>query len=76
MAKRGRPRTRPEPIEPETMVYECIDRRGDGRQFEMSSELTADEAMQRIGVYRRPFTVTRWSKAKPDDKRVVQRLEQ
>lgn len=57
------------------MIYECIDRRGQRHEHRMSGELSAKEAMQRLGVYERPFKVTRWPTGRPDLAHCVQQFE-
>ena len=56
------------------MVYECTDRRGKATQHRLSSELTAKEAMERLGVLERPFTVVRWPEGRPDQAVTVQAM--
>lgn len=73
--KRGRPRKHEKPEPAFCMIYECLDRRGQVHVFPQSSELTAEEAMKRLGVLKRPFQVTRWPKDKPEEGRIVQFFE-
>lgn len=77
MTKRGRPRTRPEPIPPPApgMIYECTDRAGDVHNHKQSGELTAEEAMKRLGVWQRPFRVIRYPVNNERHRRVVQDFE-
>lgn len=48
------------------MQYECTDRRGQVTTHTQSDELTAKEAVQRLGVLERPFKVVRWPTGRPD----------
>ena len=57
------------------MIYECTDRRGVIHTHTMSSELTAREAMERLGVYERPFQVRRYPAGRPDLAHTVQQFE-
>lgn len=57
------------------MIYECTDRRGVAVQHKQSDALSAKEAMQRLGVYERPFQVRRWPEGRPDQARTVQDFE-
>ena len=57
------------------MIYECVDRRGVVHQHRQSDELSAKQAMQRLGVYERPFKVTRWPEGRPDLAHCVQQFE-
>lgn len=57
------------------MIYECVDRRGDRHQHTLSDELSAEEAMKRLGVWQRPFRVSRWPIGRPDQARTVQDFE-
>lgn len=58
------------------MLYECVDRRGVAHLHgPLSSELSGKEAMQRLGVYERPFKVTCWPKGRPDLAHCVQQFE-
>jgi hypothetical protein len=75
MAKRGRPRTRPEPDPPQGMVYECTDRRGEVHLHKQSGELSAQEAMERLGVWQRPFRVRRYPVGQVKEARLVQDFE-
>lgn len=76
MAKRGRPRTRPEKEPPgPAMVYECIDRRGHVKAHIENGELSAEQAMTRLGVLKRPFQVTCWPLGQPMLRRIVQYFE-
>lgn len=57
------------------MVYECLDRRGKIHNFTLADELTSKEAMERLGVYKRPFKVARWPQHRPDLAHCVQQFE-
>lgn len=57
------------------MIYECTDRRGSRVEHTQSDDLTAQEAMERLGVWQRPFRVMRWPNGRPDQARLVQDFE-
>lgn len=57
------------------MVYECLDKRGTIHMHRQSEELSSKEAMQRLGVFGRPFKVTRWPEGRPDLAHCVQQFE-
>lgn len=57
------------------MIYECEDRRGKFHRFNLSDELTAEQAMERLGVLKRPFRVRRYPNHRPDQARTVQEFE-
>lgn len=57
------------------MIYECVDRRGKSTQHKQSGDLSSKDAMKRLGVYERPFKVTRWPDGRPDLAHCVQQME-
>ncbi len=57
------------------MIYECTDRRGAIYRHSMSSDLTAREAMERLGVFNRPWQVRRYPDGRPDLAHTVQQFE-
>lgn len=57
------------------MIYECQDRRGVIHRHRMSGDLSAKEAMKRLGVLDRPFKVTRYEDGRPDLAHCVQQFE-
>lgn len=57
------------------MIYECVDRHNIAHLHKQSAELSAEEAMRRLGVYQRPFKVTRWPEGRPDLAHCVQQRE-
>ena len=57
------------------MQYECTDRRGQATTHKLSAELSSKEAMERLGVYGRPFKVVRWPAGRPDLAHCVQQFE-
>jgi hypothetical protein len=56
------------------MVYECTDRRGVMHVHHLSDKLTAQEAMERLGVWQRPFRVMRYPTGRPDLAVTVQEM--
>lgn len=57
------------------MIYECKDRRGRVVTHTLSDELSSKEAMERLGVYERPFEVRRYPTGRPDLAHTVQQFE-
>jgi hypothetical protein len=58
------------------MMYECTDRRSVIHVHgPFSGALTSKEAMQRLGVYERPFQVRCYPDGRPDLAHTVQRFE-
>lgn len=58
------------------MIYECTDRRGVVHTHgPLSRQLSAKEAMQRLGVYERPFQVRCYPEGRPDLVHTVQQFE-
>lgn len=57
------------------MIYECTDRRGEIYRHKQSDELSAKKAMQRLGVFERPFKVVRYPEGRPDLAHCVQQFE-
>lgn len=55
------------------MTYEVAHKRGgEIRHFDMAGELSADEAMRRLGVKDGPWIVRRYPKGRPDQSTTVQ----
>lgn len=57
------------------MVYECTDRRGQIYTHTLSDALSSRQAMERLGVWQRPFKVVRWPTGRPDKAHCVQQFE-